>query len=67
MKKIYVKPVLEVVPFATEIMDVNMYSVHQDGTLSDGTQVGIGDDIGEGEDIIGDARRGGNLWDGWDD
>jgi len=66
MKKQYMKPVLEAVPFASEIMAPDMYSVHQDGTLPDGTKVEIGDDIGEGEEIIGDAK-GGNLWDGWDD
>ena len=62
MKKIYLKPSIEMVLMEEHVMEY--YSLKADGTLPGGTSVVSGDDIGEGEDIEGDAKSL-NIWDDW--
>jgi hypothetical protein len=62
MKKIYLKPSIEMVLMEEHVMEY--FSLKADGTLPDGTPIVSGDDIGEGEEIVGGAKSL-NVWDDW--
>lgn len=62
MKKIYLQPAIRIAEMVNdEFMGGNMNSVRMDGTLPDGTPIGVSDEIGEGEDVDAGAKR--RLWD----
>lgn len=63
MKKIYIKPTIDTMKLAPELM-VNPWSMNMDGDLPNGDNVGTGGDIGDGENIGGEAKTF-NAWEVW--
>lgn len=71
MKKIYIIPLIEQVPFSPEVLAPQLISTKLKGSVEtaagasvEGTAWGFGGD--SQEDDTPDAKSG-NLWDGWDD
>lgn len=64
MKKIYEQPLTEIVNCEVQYIIAGGPSDKMTGEFPNGDNAGIGDDIGDGEDVEGDAK--GYSWDDWD-